>query len=458
MLTIKKTAVFASVLLCAAAVTAQSLSSSYFLSGSYTRQELNPALTPEREYFSLPVLGGLEFNANSNVGLSNFVFNSVRYPGKLTSFMSGDVDANTFLSALKDRNFIGSSSTIELLSFGFKQFRGYTTIGLKLKDAEELYVPKEFFAFMKAGLSDGQYMIEDLTSKARAYADLQLGHSRKIGDNLRVGARIHVLAGLGYADLNVKCMNTVSGASQWRISMDAEARVNGFKLQTKDDGTPDLDKVNYQFQGITGMGLAFDLGAEYDLSDLVDGLLLSASVTDLGFMNWSGVQTFATNPADAFVFDGFHGVADEDELNRQSDEVGEKLEALAEFHETDSKSFSAAPAATFRIGAQYFIPGVKWLSAGELLTIRTGNMNMFESRTSVNIAPSTWFDASLNIAFSTYGTSLGWIVNFHPNGINFFVGSDGFRAKLNKNGVPLNDCSASIMAGLRFPLGQLLDM
>lgn len=458
MFDIKKATVFASVLLCAVTVSAQSLSSAYFLSGSYTRQELNPALTPERAYFSLPVLGGFELNANSNVGLSNFVYNSTRYPGKLTSFMSADVDGNTFLSALKNRNSIGSSSTIELLSTGFSQFGGYTTIGLKLKDSEELFVPKEFFAFMKAGLSDGQYLIEDLNTKVRAYADLQLGHSRKIGDNLRVGARIHVLAGLGFADLNVKRMNAVSGAAQWCLSMDAEARVNGFKLQTKDDGTPDFDKVKYQFQGITGIGMALDLGAEYNLSDFVDGLKLSASVTDLGFMNWSEVQTFATNPNDEFTFDGFHGVADEDELNRQSDEIGERLEALATFHETDSKSYSAAPAATFRIGAQYCIPGVRWLSAGELLTIRTGSMSMFESRTSVNFAPFTWFDASLNVAFSTYGTALGWIVNFHPNGINFFVGSDGFRAKLNKNSVPLNDCTASIMAGLRFPLGQLLDM
>lgn len=35
-----------------------------------------------------------------------------------------------------------------------------------------------------------------------------------------------------------------------------------------------------------------------------------------------------------------------------------------------------------------------------------------------------WFDATVNYGASTYGSSFGWMINFHPKGFNFFIGSD----------------------------------
>ena len=81
-------------LLCSSSLAgmAQAAKSAYFLDGTLYNYQLNPAMDSERAFFSLGI-GNLSLKTNSNVGLSDFL-----YPygeDKLTTFMSGAVDAKT---------------------------------------------------------------------------------------------------------------------------------------------------------------------------------------------------------------------------------------------------------------------------------------------------------------------------------------------------------------------------
>jgi hypothetical protein len=82
-----------------------------------------------------------------------------------------------------------------------------------------------------------------------------------------------------------------------------------------------------------------------------------------------------------------------------------------------------------------------------------GKYSWTEFRLSANVAPTNIFSASANMALGTYGTSFGWLLNFHPSGFNLFVGMDHTLGKLAKQGVPLSG-RANVNIGINFPFGR----
>lgn len=65
---------------------------------------------------------------------------------------------------------------------------------------------------------------------------------------------------------------------------------------------------------------------------------------------------------------------------------------------------------------------------------------------SANISPLKWIDGGINFAVNSFTASMGWIVNFHPKGINLFVGMDHLLGKQSKEGIPLSS-NASVNVG-----------
>ena len=59
------TLLVAAIMLCSIDVVAQSRSS-YFMEGSYFRNDFNPAITPTRGYIALPAMSGLGMNMSTN--------------------------------------------------------------------------------------------------------------------------------------------------------------------------------------------------------------------------------------------------------------------------------------------------------------------------------------------------------------------------------------------------------
>ena len=71
----KRSFIAASMLLMTVAAIAQSSTSAYFLEGYNQRYQMNPAFAPERHVFmAVPVISNFQFDAQSTVGLSNFLY------------------------------------------------------------------------------------------------------------------------------------------------------------------------------------------------------------------------------------------------------------------------------------------------------------------------------------------------------------------------------------------------
>ena len=69
---------------------------------------------------------------------------------------------------------------------------------------------------------------------------------------------------------------------------------------------------------------------------------------------------------------------------------------------------------------------------------------------SANVAPVKILSAGVNLSAGSYGCAFGWILNFHPNGFNMFVGMDQMLGKVTKEFVPLSS-KASLNVGVNIP-------
>ena len=156
----------------------ESLRTGYFLKGNLYRHTINPALMNNRNYVSLPILGGMNLDTGGDVGIDNFVFDNPN-GGDKVSFMHESVDANDFLGGLENENKIMANIDMVIMSAGFFGFGGYNTIDLGFHSHTGMNVPYELFNFMKTAdpAKANSYSINDVNVLTRNYFDVALGHS-----------------------------------------------------------------------------------------------------------------------------------------------------------------------------------------------------------------------------------------------------------------------------------------
>ena len=468
---------FAAVCATLAASAQEAPRTAYFMDGYSFRHELNPAFMGERNYISLPVLGNFDIALFSNVGVDKFLYpTEAGSPYKLTTFMSPTVDANKFLDKLAKNNHINFNYDMTILSTGFRAFKGFNTISIGLHTDMGSNLPKDLFRFMKLGQesTDTRYDFKDVKMNATAYAEIGLGHSHKINDKLTIGAKLKFLIGLGNVTAHIKKMDVRMSNEQWYIRANGELQMaagSGLYVPTKKEANPnehytgdegdeiEWGDIDYNSFGIAGYGLGIDLGATYQL---LPDLQLSAAVTDLGFMNWKDAVTAKTGNGE-WTFDGFQDIAisedqpgyEENKLSEQLDRMWDDIQDVVNFHRDDKKGYKKMLNATVRVGAEYTMPFYRGLTGGFLFSSYiAGCQSWQEGRFYANLKPCRWFDCTVNYGASTYGSSFGWMINFHPKGFNFFVGSDHQFFKVTPQYVPVGNACASINFGFNVTFGS----
>ena len=466
-------------LLAAAAImpaAAQELRTSYFMTTSDYRHEMNPALL-DHGYVSLPlILGNLNLGTTGNFGISNFVYKmEPEWQGygikgrTYTTFMHPNVDAKKFLDDLKENNRMSLNLKYTLLSVGFKAFGGVNVVDLSLRSNTNVNLPKSLFAFAKEMNPNKEYNISNMGMRTENMLELGLGHSHKIDDKWTVGGKVKLLFGLAYADFTADDVSITMGDDQWRlkgdVNMTAALMATKFKSNEnkKDPDNPnraEFDGLDDFKAGLGGFGLAFDLGATYKP---IDNLTVSAAVTDLGFVSWSKAQHASSRSE--WTFDGFDQdiyVGDNDDLDPdrnaanlddQFETLGDDLEDMFKVYNDGEKSTTRALAATINVGAEYALPMYDKLRFGFLYTSRiAGKYSWHQGMLSANVRPAKWFEASLSGAVSSSGATAGLVIDFHAPHFNFFIGADRFMSKVTKDFIPVNKANSSVSLGFSFPL------
>ena len=447
---------------CSAA--AQTINSAYFTEDYKFRHMLNPAFGNEQNYVSIPALGNISVNTHGNFGYRDVIMSNPMYPSlsdkKMTTFLNPYISAEDALSGFSTgNNRITGDVSLTILSAGFKAFGGYNTIEINSRTTTGVSLPYELFEFAK-NTGNHSYDIGDINAHAQSFAEIAFGHSRQINDKLRLGAKLKVLLGLGRADVKMRNMKAdLTAEDKWTITGEATADVSmkGFSYVSEEkeyniEGSGTYERVNnvdLDGVGVGGFGMAIDLGGVYEINE---DWTVSASVLDLGFISWTN-DMLAENRSKSFVFNGFHDVSVTsdrgEEIDTKVDRYGDQLADFANLTDMGDKGGrSTGIGATINVGAEYTLPVYRKVSFGALCTSRiNGAYSWTEGRLSANYAPLNWLDGGVSFAVNSFTTSMGWVLNLHPKGYNFFIGMDHILGKTSKEMIPLSS-NASLTVGM----------
>lgn len=447
---------------CSAA--AQTINSAYFTEDYKFRHMLNPAFGNEQNYVSIPALGNISVNTHGNFGYRDVIMSNPMYPSlsdkKMTTFLNPYISAEDALSGFSTgNNRITGDVSLTILSAGFKAFGGYNTIEINSRTTTGVSLPYELFEFAK-NTGNHSYDIGDINAHAQSFAEIAFGHSRQINDKLRLGAKLKVLVGLGRADVKMRNMKAdLTAEDKWTITGEATADVSmkGFSYVSEEkkyniEGSGTYERVNnvdLDGVGVGGFGMAIDLGGVYEINE---DWTVSASVLDLGFISWTN-DMLAENRSKSFVFNGFHDVSVTsdrgEEIDTKVDRYGDQLADFANLTDMGDKGGrSTGIGATINVGAEYMLPVYRKVSFGALCTSRiNGAYSWTEGRLSANYAPLNWLDGGVSFAVNSFTTSMGWVLNLHPKGYNFFIGMDHILGKTSKEMIPLSS-NASLTVGM----------
>lgn len=437
-------------------VTAQTAKSAYFLDGAYHNFKLNPAMKAERGFFTIG-LGNLTLGTNGNVGVSHFLF--PKGNDELTTFMSGTVDQDEFLDRLPQSIRLGMNFDETLLALGFRMFGGYTSFSVSLHSNTSIALPKGFFEFAKKGLQESRYNFSGINLNTMNYAAATLGYSHEVYKGLRVGVNLKYLMGLAYADATFDRFNIEMSEEQWLVESHAQAQAALISEVYFEDGDNNIENLQMGAFAPAASGFAVDLGIVYDMKELVPGLTLSASVVDLGRINWQYMMSLENNDT-PIKWDGFSEIDINEigtSLEAELEQLGKDAEQMMELKVNDIKSEATNLNATMYLGAEYNMPFYKPLSVAMLYGKQFSPYaysGWDEFRGYINIAPLKWLEASANIGHTTFGTSWGWMLNFHPAGTTLFVGSDYMISNITPQYLPVNDLNYHFTLGMNIAIGK----
>ena len=293
---------------------------------------------------------------------------------------------------------------------------------------------------------------------------------------LTVGGRVKILAAADRLDLRADNLNLRMSSDQWNVSTDASAMValKGLDLAQLDDNSFDFS-LNSGNLGLAGMGAAFDLGAEYRLyiNRFFDSVRFSASVTDLGFINYyaDAMQQFRTSGN--VVYEGLDGISfgKDMDLGQTFDKIKDEFMKILDLEETvPQKNVLSRIRPNLYLGVE---APFLWnrMSLGLLYNAKFGYTSTRNELTlALNMRPGKWINIGVNYSMLNAAKSIGWLLEITPrNGVGFFLGSDytyletatlytvpiGNRG-INLN-VPLNEVNFNLRFGCYITMGNRYD-
>lgn len=420
-------------LLVPTAMQAQYLRSSYFMEGSSTRMQLNPASQPKRGYVNLPVIGSLAAEVSSNsLGIQDVidVFDS---DGE---FYNND----KFYNRLKGMNELNISLNTDVVSFGFYKGKGFWSFNVGARVDVDATIPKSMFEYLRAVDVDnfnwnGQqaFNIQNEKLRLNSYIEVGAGYSRAINERLTIGGKAKLLLGAGNINLKINQLY-ISGKeagidSELQLKADAylEASAKGLDLEEENGYVTDLDYNNF---GISGYGAGLDLGASYQV---MKNLTFSAAILDLGFISWgkSSTQIAESNK---------NTIINKDNYGESSEVLDFELYGLQK-KENKSRTTSLSP--TMVLGGEYGLLDNK-LGVGLLSTTRFGQLKTYSELTfSANYRPNTLINASLSYSMIQGGETFGIAFKVGP----LMLGTDYMYFGNNSKHV-------NAFIGLSIPLGK----
>ena len=390
------------------------LRSAYFMEGTYFRTDMNPALTPTRAYFSLPVMGGFGMSINNNfLSVDNFVY---KIGTETVTAFDNRVPTADFVDKLPKTGFVNFNTQLSLFSVGFKAKKIFWNFGANVKMNADVSMDKTLLYALKS-IGNGTYNLSRVGVDGNAYAELYLGACIPVKDWLRIGVKAKGIVGI--MNINGQLSDSYFSVTRTDVTANLRGTLRASGIVVNPDYVVgeevDLEQMMVEplENGINSGGAAIDFGAEARL--LNDRLRVSLGVTDLGFVCWSAKSAAAAAVEYNINYRGYN--FDTQELDMTSD--GRVVTATAE-------GYTRRLNTTLNIGAEYNILNdhiaFGLLSHTEFRQLYTSS----ELTASVNFRVANCFTATVSQTLLTRNRPgvFGLALNIHPKGFNFLFGVD----------------------------------
>lgn len=293
---------------------------------------LNPAFRPlDSVNIALPASGfGMSFN-NNFLNFSDIILKG--RSDSLITFLHPDYDPEDFLAGIRQKNTVDFDFTLQLLGLGFNIGKtGYLFFDVNERFLVRTALPGDLFKLALQGNEPfaGDYIdLSAMKADMEYYHEAGAGYSWNITSRLRAGFKGKFLLGVMSSSVAIRSLGIAVGENYSHV-MDADVAINmsaPYRIVRDRDGkirdvvVDDEDITNMMLlRGKKNPGMAFDLGATYDLTEKI---VISAAVTDLGLIRWKrGITNLRTE--NTFEFSGID-VTDAINGNMTFKEVGEEL-------------------------------------------------------------------------------------------------------------------------------------
>lgn len=399
---------------------------------------VNPAYQNKcKLYLGLPGMSNTAIHFNN----TGFAYKHLFKQRNDTSF----VDLNNIRNTLSKVNYLGTNVRLDLLAMGFKSGNSYISMNISTVLDQRIGYPKGFvdmlygnWDFSAGGDNYGQPIDLDfsgLQANLLSYTELGFGVSTEITRKLTTGIRFKFL--LGHAYMNTSKSDLVISTNPDNLNITARTDYEfivtpgAVDYVENQDGTLNWDSIeakeyddtNTLLQDVVfgNKGIAFDLGATYELTDEI---FLSASIIDLGFIGWNA-SPYTLNAKGSYTFKGLDlspkpGEYEFAEISEMTEMLTDSIKNSFELGVTEGKVTKMLPTKVF-LGGKYKI--IDKVNAGLVTRFDFYDKKIHPSATiSVNTSPINL--VSFSLAYTMMHRSydnLGFALGLKPGPFHFYM-------------------------------------
>jgi hypothetical protein len=316
------------------------------------------------------------------------------------------IEFSNAISKLKDVNFIGLNVNVDLFNVGFSAGNNYFNFIVTEHINTRISYPKDLLRFVWEGNGNRlgeRISFDGLGFNFMHYREYALGYSRRVSYKLSVGARFKYLYGLENIYTKSSKFGITTDPKNYALTFDG-----GLQIQTAGltrEAFEDLGENPGEYMlGRKNTGYGLDLGAIYNVTERIS---LSASVLDIGRINWNSYVKNYTQEDFSFVFSGVgldlfqdnQDSATASSLNLLVDSITSTLKLVE-----NSEGYSTPLPTRFYIGGAFNL--TSRIQAG-ITTLNEFNDGYFRSSGSAFATVNVGNQLSLHSNYSIYGRSFG---------------------------------------------------
>ncbi len=439
-------------------------SSTYFLENYVYNYRLNPAIMAEKSFLGFGV-GNIAADLDSDLGVSTLLYPDKDGEGLVTGF-NGSVSSEEFLSKINDINNLGLNVNYNLFSVGKRRENRMTNFEINLRALGSANISGDLFEFLKTGTDNGSCDLSTTALNANSFAEIAYGKAfQNKKQNFVFGFRVKALVGLAGAEINLNNTQIQLSEDKMFVDVNAQAKIACAPItgiSTSEDGKiniqSDLTKISP-----CGYGGAVDLGLVWKP---FDRLSLSASISDLGLMQWNYNQLAESK---GYVeFNGVDATKPDTDFEEEIKSVGDQFTKLINLQSVNGTSsrLSMIPF-TARAGAKFRLPIFNFIKIGAHASYHNAICPVWDARLGASVTPFNFLSLSANIGKSNYGTVCGGAVSLSLLFFNLYVALDSYsgaiglytpdeQLPMNIKGIPypVDKFNYKLNVGLTMQLGK----